>query len=260
MTALPSSENPLHPPLDTLFRRLVELNGFLNYVENGLGQFTTHVKSKVGRGIFLARALMLQDLSESEWSVPIGVHSLKGDRTYQFFEEVKSVNYAWALAQAYDAFEGYLREVMTTCFHHYPLDMDTKDVNRFNAKAEKPLDVTQKDSIASFVRFSYRKNIRLLSALRKLAPELGEWERHNRRGINFHEWHKAGKSVRDSIIHEQGEVPTLDWSESKCENLTKWFSGVHEGDRIVLKMTTVKMINQLELTACYAFLIFKALS
>ena len=119
--------NPLEVPLDELWRRLSVLNGMLFLLDGQLRNFRTLFKEALGdrnvpmEHVWGGATLAVRDLDEwpeHGWAIhyPAANFYVKGEEYLQLVDRFVEREAAWAIAQAYEAFESFLYDLLAAAY------------------------------------------------------------------------------------------------------------------------------------------------
>jgi hypothetical protein len=267
--------NPFLESCNELFAKLNVLYGLLFHLENQLNNFRKSLMHQLEKSgldlsvITAGSALVIRDLTEwpeDNWAryYPTGSFTSQGEKYLQVTDILLSRESAWAVSQAFEAFETFLKDITAVYLYNQPDNAD-KDALKKNASKLKKSDLKPSDIEywKKFVRLTYRNGTKMLEYLRQLVPEIGEAEQHNNRAIDISAWFEVVSEVRHATTHTDLLIKSTRISSfSKTEDglLRQYFPGnaVDVGYKLELNRKTAE--KALNFFAEYAFLIFKYLS
>jgi hypothetical protein len=267
--------NPLLEPGNELFAKLNVLYGLLFHLESQLNNFRKSLmhqleKSRFDLSVIAAgSALVIRDLTEwpeDNWACyyPTGSFTTRGEEYLQVTDILLSRESAWAVSQAYEAFETFLKDITAAYLYNHPdrADEDAlkKNVSTLKKSGLKPSDI---EYWRKFVRLTYRSGAKTLEYLRKLAPEIDKAEQHNNRAIDMSTWFEVVSKVRHATTHADlliKSTRTSTFSKTADSLLKQYFPGnlIDVGYKLELNREAAKMA--FNFFAEYAFLVFKCLS
>lgn len=273
--------NPMQPLLVILWNRLNRLNGFNHLVDHQLrsvGSLLERVieewnekkgidlSDKLGLGTSLA-ITDLTGLTDEGWlcHYPTGVFNAFGEDYFGQGDDLLKRQFAWSIAQGYESFETYLKDVAATWLCEYPSKADANKVTCFNARLpKKNQPLTGFDYWRALLDGEYRgkRNAQVFRLLRELAPAIASGEKQNNHHLDLVEWYQAVTSVRDSATHCSFVVGRgIDDSHLlQKKPYSDFFPCIIESGTVRLNMDLKNAERGLGLFAEYAFLIFKCLS
>lgn len=268
------SPNALQEPLIVLWSRLNSLNGLLKILANqldNLRKLYTGTLKKHGKDtshLAAGSTLVVIDLTgptNDGWppKFPSGGFGVRGEEYFEISNTIVRRESAWAVAQGYEAFESFLKDIAATCFDMRPERANADEIKKFEKTNSAQLFMCQDLQYwQTFVRSQYgggRNNSRILKLLRKLAPGLDEAEIENNRAIDLRKWYSEVWVVRGAVTHSNMRIRK---SQTQCLNddsETFFPCEVQDGVRI-LNLQTKNATNCLEVFTQYAFQVFKFLS
>jgi hypothetical protein len=267
--------NPFLESCNELFAKLNVLYGLLFHLENQLNNFRkslVHQLEKSGLGLSVmaaGSALVIRDLTEwpeDNWAryYPSGSFTSQGEKYLQVTDILLSRESAWAVSQAYEAFETFLKDITAVYLYNQP-DNEDEDALKKNASIVKKTDLkpSEIEYWKRCVRLRYRSGAKVLEYLRRLAPEIARAEQDNNRAIDMSAWFEVVSEVRHATTHADLLIKSTRISTfSKTEDslLKQYFPGnvVDVGYKLELNRKAAE--KALSFFAEYAFLIFKYLS
>jgi len=219
--------------------------------------------------IMAGSALVIRDLTEWPEDGCAVYHSTgsfasQGEEYLQVIEILLSREAAWAVSQAYEAFETFLKDITATYLRDHPQYADSRKLKKATSALEK--SKLERDDIEywkMFVRLAYRKGNALFEYLRELAPELGQAEQHNNRAVALSAWFAVVSEVRHATTHsnlviKRAGIRSL--SEEERRLLSHYFPGKTTGVGYELHLDRKNAETAFQFFAEYAFIIFKYLS
>lgn len=273
--AMKETVNPLLEPCNELFAKLNVLYGLLFHLESQLNNFRESLVQQVEKSgsdlsiIAVGSALVIRDLTEwpkDNWTryYPTGSFTSRGEEYLQVTDILLSRESAWAVSQAYEAFETFLKDITAVYLYNHP-DSADEDALKENASKLKKSGLEQSDIEywKIFVRLTYRSGAKTLEYLRKLAPEIDGAERHNNRAIDMSAWFEVVSEVRHATTHADlliKSTRTNSFSKKEDSLLKQYFPGnpVDVGYKLELNRKTAEMA--FNFFSEYTFLVFKYLS
>ena len=267
--------NPLSTPIYDLFYHLNTLNGLLFTLENQLNKFEKLYRDSISKTSFdISRffsgvSLVIRDLTEwpkDGWAryYPSGKFSSKGEEYFKIIRWLLARESAWTVSQAYEAFEKYLKDIISTLLLNNQDIAETKKVENFKSD-QKSKDVSQSNIIfwRRYLDYHYKKNTDKLKFLRKICPDISKGETNNNRVIDLADWFIVVEEIRHSATHTNfilKKSRMKNWSKARREMLKKYFPGMLNEQGYRLNITRENAKFCLELFLEYSFQIFKFLS
>jgi len=147
---------------------------------------------------------------------------------------------AWTVAQAYEAFETFVNDIAEGFVHALPTT--TRPVTRRRRRRQQTKKV--------------------LDRLRSEAPQIGEWEQANSRGLDLRQWYDVVGEVRHAITHSDEVIPARvlrGFSSERRTLLRQCFPGMEAGESYSLRLDVEDATRALRIFGDYAFVVFKAL-
>src|SRR5579862_4921802 len=275
--------NPVQVPLETFFQRLNILRGLFTILKSNmdqsqkhLGEFLAAHRAMPGKNAAMPLTFFGLTTSFSDLTIfpsdgfqrvqSIGGFAVADEIYLKVIGELVEREAAWSVAQAYEAFETFLKQTAAAYLHANPQLADSNKKKAFSSKPENGLlNESDLGFWRQFVACNYRgkNNKELLKLLRKLAPDIERAESHNCRRADFIGWYRAVAEVRHAATHADFVVKhdcIFDWPAVLVEQFQKWFSVELADKHFRLKLTEANIKEAFRRFAEYAFTIFKALS
>jgi len=171
-------------PMEELLQRLNVLNGSINLLTDQLDIFSktskqSHEEQGVGsENVFAGFALLIPDLSS-----PIdrrylsyvhgGAFIKQGDEYFEAGEELVKKWSSWTIAQSYEAFETFLRDISAYFYYKQRPQIP------IGALRQIPIEVESLDAWRSFFRERKWDPSTILNLLRLTEPKIEDIEKHN---------------------------------------------------------------------------------
>jgi len=260
--------HPIEVPVRDLFRRLTVIDGLLFNLKHQLDTFRKEFEQSLEQSsfelsdIWSGKALVVRDLSELEGEpFSIGAFISQGEEYFKLVDTLVSKQSAWAVSQAFEAFETFLIDVIVTYLMEYKNLVDGKKLEKFTS--EKQVSLKEYAEWREFVKFSYRNNKDRLKYLRKLARQLGNVESKNYHNLDFKDWYLVVSDVRQAVTHSNSVIKKGkmgSWARQKRSIRDHYFPGVEVDSGYKLRLHQKDAEINLELFAEYGLVIFKLLS
>jgi hypothetical protein len=261
------NNHPLSKPLFSLLERLTALNGSLGLLNNQLDNYTSMFRQSFeDRGIDLSNAMagfafLLRDVSvpsEQKYLnyLPAGTFTKKGEQYLEAANEITGKWAAWSVAQSYESFETFLRDMATCYYFTWPPEKPLGNLEQI------PIEYKNIEAWGKFFRLKQWNSFSLLAQLRLSAPSLTGWEKENILRVNLQDWHSLIAVVRHAIVHSNMVTPRSKFQVSaKVINslLPQEFPGTWHGDEYSINFNRDTAKNAINLTGDYAYLVFKCL-
>ena len=272
--------NPLHSPLMRLFDRLSFLNGLLTHLENQSVNYLPLLKKafeeqNLDPSIMRAGvALTIRDLTQPVNSFrayhPVGSSVSHNLNEYQHMLEIVLYrNCGWAVAQGYEAFETYLKDITAIYIQRNVAAIDPAILKKLTPGTKKLLELsnlgfsqTDFEYWKSCIAYTRWNNKDIVSQIRdEFSKILRNVEQDNQHSIDFVEWFDIVSEVRHAVTHSNGIIkpdkqkPT--WTQ---QTLNLYFPGNVTSDGYELQLTVENAERNLQLFAEYGYVIFKCLS
>jgi hypothetical protein len=267
--------NPYKNPCNELFAKLNIIYGLLFHHVNYLNNYRKSIKQQLDQnGLDVSNfaagsALVIRDLTEwpeDNWAryYPTGSFTSQGESYLTKVDDLIYREAAWTIAQAYEAFETYLKDVVALYLLDNP-DIVDEDLIKKNSKFRRKSDLhpSNFEYWEKFVRLSFRSGTKTLEYLRREVPDLSKGEKQNNRDVDMAVWFETVSEVRHATTHTNLLI-----NSRKMSN----FSNIHDnlmkeyfpGD-ITVKGYELRILRKSAETALiffeeYAFLVFKCLS
>lgn len=135
-------------------------------------------------------------------------------------ENLKSHYFNFVIAQCYEAFETFLKDIVSSCL----------TLNSNNLKISEPIntssfETTRKD-IASFCRSKNKYNKKIFDLIYQINFKVSETENENLLHFNFKQWNVVFTEMRHCIVHSNSEFKLKnanDWTSFQKEILNQLF-------------------------------------
>lgn len=257
----------IHIPMEEILRRLNILNGFIQLLAHQLDDFqkTSKKSFEVHDGdssnVFAGFALIIPDLS-----TPVDRHFLnyihggayikEGEEYFKAGEEFVRNWSSWTIAQSYEAFETFLRDIAA---HFFYKQRPQKPIGSLQ---QIPIDVENIDAWKSYFRERKWEPSTILNLLRLTEPTIEEIEKHNVLQLDLQQWFLLYASVRHAVTHSNSRLSRHDLKASAAsidKILPTYFPGLWVGDIYNIGCSEENAINIIKLAGAYAFLIYKQL-
>jgi hypothetical protein len=270
--------NPIVEPLKTLFLRINELNGLSFHLEDYVRKNRDHMKDSaknVKSGFifpFAGTTVVIRDLSEfpeDGWArkYAISVYSTQGNDYFNIADDLISQGAAWALSQAYEAFETFLKNILSAFItknsknqKYQLLFCDT--VSHLKRKPKKHIQQEPLEN-NNLIIHEYFSNSELFELLRVITPEISILEKQNNRGMDLILWYKIITEVRHGITHISMLIKKSilnKFTEIERKTLNKMVDGTFNNMGYVMNPTYDNVKKILPIFDEYAFIIIKYLS
>jgi hypothetical protein len=261
------STTDIHIPMEELLRRLKTLNGFIHLLAHQLNIFQkTSIKSFEEKDVdsskvFAGFALIIPDLSTPDNQhflnhVHGGAYVKKGDEYFKAGEELVKNWSSWTIAQSYEAFETFLRDIAAYFFRAQ------RPQKPIGSLQQIPIDTDNIDAWKSYFRERKWDPSNILNLLRLIEPEIEKTERHNILRLDIQQWFSIYTSVRHAVTHSNSRLMRQDIKASAAsieEILPAFFPGSWVEDTYYINCSQENAINIIKLIGAYAFLIYKNL-
>lgn len=259
--------HPLRPPMTSLLRRLTVLNGFVHLLANQLDNFGTSFRrgfAEHGLDIsqaFAGFALIIPDLTSPQDRhfvdyLPGGTFSRVGEEYILAADELIGHWAAWTVAQCYEAFETFLRDVAA---HYYYAFRPTAQVGTLQLI---PIAADDIDAWKRLFRTRQWNPFTILEVLRLSAPAIIRRESDNILRLDLLQWHSLFAAVRHGVTHEGSRIPAgaIRASQHAVDALLpSAFPGAWQDQHYVLQLSQEHAEEVIRITGAYAYMIFKEL-
>ena len=267
--------NPLNTPVNELFYQLNTLNGLLFTLDNQLNNFDKLYRGAISKAsfdislIFSGTSLALRDLTEwpaDGWAkyYPSGKFSSKGERYFELIRVFIAREAAWTVAQGYEAFEKYLKDISATLLLKNQNLAEIKKVYKYKSDVKShafsPNDISY---WRTFLNHSYKNNAAILKFLRRSFPKISESETLNNRSIDLTDWFGVVEEIRHSVTHSNFIIKPnrmINWSKPRRAILRRYFPGNNEEEGYRLNLSSKDAEVNLLFFSEYAFQIYKIVS
>jgi hypothetical protein len=264
-------------PLNKLFERLNILNGLLKHLENQLQIFQSSMhliatgKKPDSNNLFAGFVLGVRDLTlrPAEHSYiygyyPTGKFVTEGQEFIKLADLLVVREAAWTIAQAFETFETYLRNVYAYYLFSHQTAVEEKKYNKkHNELAKLNLKPEQVEYWERFVRIARYENTEILRLIREQFSGLEISEKENSYGIDLAEWFQVVTEVRHSVTHSnmliKAEIIT-EWSPQKVAISKDFFNIEATLDGYKVSPSVKQAEINLQLFAGYAYVLHKILN
>jgi hypothetical protein len=276
MAQTAAAANPYDIPLRAGFTQWVLLNGvmfqFENHYKHRVAEIERDLKSqRRPTRWFAAASLLIED--PTFWPVdrwarpfPIGGHFKKGRRFLTALHESMAREAAWTVAQAFEAFETFLKDFSALYLKRNPTQLSTAVWTKRRRKTApvKPRTRHLRD-YREFVRSEFRGADDLAKRLRQSVSgiALGEQKDMNVYLLDFVEWFAVVTEVRHAVVHAAGVMSALQLKRlgpARTRLLRKHFAGRQTASGYRLTFDAKDARKAVETFAAYALLIYKETS
>jgi hypothetical protein len=271
--------NPLEPALMKLYRRAHVIAGLLSLLARQLDdvqkQLSRNIQNKTHDlpAAFMGMSLPIIDLTgktDDGWLLHYasGGFSVADEEYVDALDAVVRRNAAWATSQMYEAFETFLKDILSLHFENRPVDADATVLAKFMAK-HPPVSATMSpDEWRHFVQFAARgksgkDNEGLFMMARQIAPSLERGETDNHLRVNLIDWYMGASKARHAVTHGDFEIKPGEWdalTERQMILCHTWFPCRVADGRRVLNLDKARAENAIKMFLQYAFTVFKFLS
>ncbi len=271
--------NPLEIPLRDLLQRINFLFAFLSNCDVSLRGFRALLedaeKKRAERGIPLRGgwSLVIGDIAdlptednEIRWmsQFPSGKTALEGAEYYAFVESMTHMQAGHVVAQAYEAHETYLYDLIGACVAAHPADAEEAKLGRAITKSGKHRPASPPEW-RELLKEAYKgsNNKRALAYLRRLGPAIAQYETRNWRQLNLPEWYRVVSAVRHALVHQQQRIRPHQLAHLSGEEkqlLKRRFSGRMAQDGYLLAINVDEAKGALRTFGEYAHIMFRGLS
>lgn len=265
--------NPFPELAINLFDRIAFLEFIVFYLKTSLNNLSEQVQEAVeGNRIrsdmpLTATVLNIRDLTEwppDRWerSYPAGRHYVTGESYSRFKDDFVFVQSAWAVSQAYEAFETFL---LDSIGHVLMLDPEKANTSKLrNACGNSDTSLSLQDWM-DCVREVFRKedNPKIINFLGKHYSVLRQAETNNNRYTNLRHCLKIVGMIRHAVTHSSGIISTVvvnSLSLPEQDVLDRSFETDDTEGGLSLRISVDQARNALRLFAEYAYLIARTLS
>lgn len=258
--------------IESFFIRITNLIGTLCYLESALLSRSKTIReiyetpNKDIPDLILGFKLVISDLTgltDNGWNFYFSTktfHKVTLSNNETETQKIISRESAFSLAQGYEAFSTFLKNMLVVYFEMNPKE----SIKYMRIKKDEDINILDWNYKIRSIKTGNNNN-ELFKILRKIASNIPIAEKKNNKGINFQDWYKVLSILRHKITHSNGilykkysEYKNLT-SEQKCY-LKKFFPFEENDGTLTFIITRSDSNKNLELLAEYAFLIFKELS
>lgn len=276
MTSSPSV-HPLDASLRTLFARLSALRFQLLQSETATSNFAgtiEDVKRRFDEGggkLWTGSALIIRDLAlwpndpnSCAEIFPVARDTAVADECLELSEIIHHTARNWAIAQAYERYESYLKDILAATFLHNPSLADPSQFQAHKRKVQN-FDNSNLAHWRQFIvrRYGGKNNSELFKILRKLSLPLATAEAKNRAGVNLAVWYAAWSALRHAITHSSSVILGDAFTSLGSDELAilRKMVTIREGSsKIEVLPESGEAERCIDLTAEYGYLIFRSLS
>lgn len=261
--------NAYRNPIENFFNRISYLQGTLFHLESALSNYlkirNENFKNSLNDNkvdFELGSSLVISDLTgvtDNGWPLYYPTQS-KYILTISSYE-TETINLikretSYCLAQGYEAFEKFLKEILSLYFEE----------NTQEAIKQKLLDQNENTNSINWKEKlkSGKNNNELFKLIRKIS-NLEVSEKNNFKQINLNEWYEVYSLFRHSITHSEGKLlkdnkDFKKFNANQIKYLKKYFT--YEDCREYIHFSIPRKLGNtiLEILSEYAFMIFKELS
>jgi hypothetical protein len=263
-----SDPNPLTESLWKLFDHLNIINGLLFLLAAQLRGYVAQVR-ELTKGkpsdhvLFASVSLTVSDVSLKDDLIEFfasGGLTAHGEEFLQVAEQLISRNAGWSIAQGWERFESYLKDVTSAYLQTHPADAEKDKLESYLAKLGLG-SLRSFDDWRQFVarRYGGQNNEELFRFLRSLAPDLVGIEVKNAKRVDLARWYKVAAVVRHASTHSNGVVEPEQRAKVDDGLLQRWFPGEDVDGTYALRISVTAVDDALQTFAEYGFLIFKLL-
>lgn len=179
------------------------------------------------------------------------VFIIQSGKTQKSELELNALFSRFSVCQAYESFESFLKDSLTTFLYFNPSAVEVKEWARFE-KSNIAHTFNEKNIsyYRAFVNHSYKgnNNKELFKLMRRLDPSFSEKEKHGRFMTNLTKWFEEVSVYRHKATHQSMcvEFDDIKFSDKECKTGERW--GFHW------------VASNVHHFVDYAFIIFKSLS
>jgi|GEM_PF-2996213 len=271
-----AAANPYDIPLRAGFTQWVLLNGvmfqFETHYKHRVAEIERALKSQRGPTRLLAAAsLLIED--PTFWPVdrwarpfPIGGHFKRGRRFLTALHESMAREAAWTVAQAFEAFETFLKDFSAVYLKRNPAQLSSLvwTKRRRKTASVKPRTRHLRD-YRDFVRSEFRGADDLAKRLRESVPgiALAEQKDVNVYLLDFVEWSAVVTEARHAVVHAGGVLSPAQLKRlgpARIGLLRKHFPGRQTASGYRLTLGAEDARKAVQTFAAYALLMYKETS
>lgn len=231
MTASTRS-HPLDSPLRRLFDRVATLRFQLLQSETAAANFARMVEEakrrfqEHGGKLWTGSALVIRDLALwaddphcHEEFFTVARQTAVADECLELPQVMRHTARNWTMAQAYESFETFLKDVLAAALLHDPSLADQKKLLA-HKRCTQDFDGSKLSQWRAFVEGRYRgtNNSELFALARQLAPPLAAAEMNNRAKVNLVAWYSVWSALRHAITHSSGVLHGRNLTELGRQN------------------------------------------
>jgi len=254
--------NYLLKSLETYFAEILAIKGRLTLIESLLIERKRQILEekreykKLVSSITSYRDVSLIgasiNLFSPNYSYEITVDTLENE-----IEDIISKKAGFSISQAYEVFESFLIEILTSYFSVNQLKMAEVGISQGNL-------ILLPDTIRGIIKTRQRTNNKgLISMTRKLSPYYQQFETKNIYKLNFSQWFDMLSMVRHTLVHNRQVISKklLEYlSKHKAEKMFEMhFERKRIDNAICVFLKKDKAVDVLFRLNDYAHLIYKSL-
>lgn len=268
-------KNPLSESLINCMNQLVSYKGSLHFLEKELIKsrksiIENHSEESINR-IMLGHRLAITDLSEfpadgwRRYYPAPGLFGIEGKEYLNFTDSVIERESAWVTSQCYETLEIFIKNILSSFFQNNQIYIEHDKMQKFLSAKEIGYEMGTVEDYKEFLSYSYRgkNNRKLIMIIKKVSPEFSELLTKNNRGIYLAEWYEVFSEVRHAVTHMRLILPNEtveNFSPDQKNYLNVYFPVENCSSGFRLKMNRKSVESNVNLTAEFAYLIFKCLS
>ena len=141
-------------------------------------------------------------------------HSVDEKNLEETLEILKSHYFNFVVAQCFEAFETFLKDIVSVC-----LTLSSTDIKFDKSINTSSFETCRKD-IASYSRSKNKYNKKLFDLIYKINPKVSETESNNFLRFDFKQWNVVFTEIRHCIVHANSQfklATTSSWSDFQNE-------------------------------------------
>jgi hypothetical protein len=193
-----------------------------------------------------------------------GGFTTQGEQYRRAAEYLIRRNAGWAVAQGWERFETFLKDISAAFLAARPTAADPTKIAKHIAQLKSktlPAPTTPAEW-GHFVRKQYhgQDNAELFAFLRNVAPSIVSAETTNRATLGFARWYAIVAKVRHAATHSDDVIPKDKLAEIDAALLESSFHGSRKANGYNITLQAHDAEQALNRFADYGFLIYKALS
>jgi hypothetical protein len=257
----------------TLWDRLAAINGIQWQIETRLERHRKTLEQaarkkpsstwRYGAGA----NLVIRDLTEvpsDGWAryYPVAGFGVRGDAYLELVEPLISRQAAWSVAQAYEAFETYLKDHIATILNSDSRVASANGWERITKVLNKRKGLPSSGSAwREFIRSIKLRNDEILDYLELWSSDLANAVTKNNRSIDLRVWYSAVSEVRHAVTHsdlkiKKGQLRKL--TPAVEATIRQCFDGNDEKGEYVLTPSRKQAHAAIVCFAEYGYLVFKS--